>query len=614
MAEDPKIDERPSSIHESAYREMRQPEITYEEAIARVTPDYCAQVIGQYREWHNLSNETPGSKLAHNLLTDGLYSRYNLPVLMTMYQWANREHGQSLFSVRADTAMAIYSLGSALSVLTKHMEDTELTPSAAFADLRAALLSGDTKFASFLFDMQAARNIAATAIFNHREKLPETTPLPVIKNMNGDTFGDMAFKALMEFQEAEEGVNFGPAFAERLNDPNTKAIVISIDINSTLNLDESFANLPLLDRVSAQFQALAERIKQTYPDKQLYIVPNTGRPDKYLWGVWETALPPIPELRRFALAESGGTVLHLDGNKYKPHVAVEKPQQWRMQLKNLEQYLAFQTRSRMVFEDSVEEKASMLSVSIAERGVDGGAFTHVAANGETVTDEWIVQRVQQFLADSEIRYRTELKKIGQQMDYEPQAVELINRLLAAAGTNGPDGQPNTGDEVFPEANRAIQNIIEASEDHLAHQMKEITDSLETILLMKKKLNPQFNATAGFMDIGHIDLNKISTLFGEVEKDGYKRDEILVIHIGDSSTDIIPEHDTGKGEVNEGADQTYLVALANSSESMKNAIARRHAKGYPGVLTTREAVLGLTDTIKGIARVIPQSAPGKFYPS
>ncbi len=613
MAAEPQ-DERPVSIPESAFGAMRQEEITYEAAIERVTPEYCQEVIHQYREWHNLSNETQGGKLSHNLLTDGLYSRHNLPVLMTMYQWANSEESPTRYTVRADTAMAIYSIGSALSILTSHMEDTDLTPSAAFADLRAAQLTGDQKFATFLSDMQTARTVAATAIYNHREKLPETVPLPILKNLNGDTFANVAYKALMEFQESEEGVNLGPAFAERLNDPNTKAIVISLDVNSTLNMDESFANMPLLDRLAAQLQALADRLKQTYPDKQLYIVPNTGRPGKYLWGVWELGLPPIPELRRFALAESGGTVLHLDGNKYKPKVAVEKPTQWRAQLDNLKQYLASETRSKYAFVDAVEEKDSMLSVQIANRGVDGGAFIHSATTGETVTDEWIAQKVEQFLQESEAKYRAELEQLREQMTYEPRAVELINKLLQSAGPDGPDQKPNTGDELFPEATKVIQGIIGASGDHRAHQMKEVTESLETIILMKSKLNPLFNATAGYMDIGHGDLNKISTLFHEVEKDGFKPEEILAIHIGDSSTDIIPETETGPGEINEGADQAYLIALANSSTSLKDAVKRRHTRGHAGILTAREAILGVSDTIMGILRVIPQAPPGKAYPA
>ncbi len=599
----PEAETRPVSIPNSTSGIFREEYVTFQEAISRVTPEYCAEIIQQYKEWHNLGNETHGGKLSHNTLTDGLYSRYNLPVLMTMYQWANCDDNPRKFAAQADTAMAIYGIGRALSVLQRYIENSGLTPSAAFADMRAASLMGDPTFSVFLREIREARLIAAIAIYNHREKIPETTPLPFIKNMNGDTFSEMAQKALTEFRESEEGVDMGIEFTKRLNDPSTRVVVLSLDINSTLNVQESYASLPVLDSVTAQLQALADRFKQIYPDKQLYIVLNTGRPDKYAWGVWEM-LPPIPEIRRFALAESGGTILHLDGNTYTPEVAVPRPALWQEQLDNLKNYLAAATQSRSGFIRRVEKKESMLSVQIAERHEDGGKFLHIATDGETVTDVWIMKKVHQFLEESEAKYRHELDELEAQIKTIPHAVDIIHDMISTIGQEGLDKLSGTEDDLLPEVTAAIQKIIDDSDDHRAHRMKEVSEALETIVLMKTKLLPRFNATAGFMDIGHGDLNKFSTLVNEIRKDGFDPQNMLIIHVGDSSTDILPEDQTGKGEINEGANQAYLVALANSSESLLKAVEKRGKTGFGGIRTSREAILGLSDTILGILRAIP----------
>jgi len=99
----------------------------------------------------------------------------------------------------------------------------------------------------------------------------------------------------------------------------------------------------------------------------------------------------------------------------------------------------------------------------------------------------------------------------------------------------------------------------------------------------------YNPTAGYIDIGHKDVNKFSTLMGYVcDTRNVKPEEVLYLQIGDSTTDILPDNKTGEGEPNEGADKAFLVAVNNCNEKMRSAV---EARDQFGMITRNQSILG-----------------------
>ncbi|MDA1317420.1 MAG: hypothetical protein O3B87_05380 [bacterium] len=141
----------------------------------------------------------------------------------------------------------------------------------------------------------------------------------------------------------------------------------------------------------------------------------------------------------------------------------------------------------------------------------------------------------------------------------------------------------------------------------AHQMKaraiQLRQATLKVMYEEDKLEVNYNPTAGYIDIGHSDLNKFSTLIKYIsDKYGVGRNEVCYVHIGDSSTDIIPIKNTGEGEPNEGADEAHLIGVANSNAKLADAIRKR---GSHGMMTSRPSTLGARDFFKGLTRAISQ---------
>jgi hypothetical protein len=213
-----------------------------------VTPEFRRTVIDEYIEFHNIANGNIGEKHAHNTFTDGVYSRHNLPAVSAVHSWA-LQNGDG--KAEQSAAIAIYTLHSALKHFRDFATDNELSPRLAFADMRASAFRGNPNYTVFLGLMNIARIAAAQCLKNNLDIMPRDIPIIVGKS-NPDTFWHRATHALAEFFESEEGFDMGPDFAERLRDPNTRAIVVSVDINSTLNVAESYSNLQYLEAVMVQ--------------------------------------------------------------------------------------------------------------------------------------------------------------------------------------------------------------------------------------------------------------------------------------------------------------------------------------------------------------------------
>jgi hypothetical protein len=85
-------------------------------------------------------------------------------------------------------------------------------------------------------------------------------------------------KALQEHMEAELGLQFPAHFAETLADDNTRALVVSLDFNSTYNAKESFPHPDLVARAQRALHKFAQTFRSKLEGKELYVTVNTGRP------------------------------------------------------------------------------------------------------------------------------------------------------------------------------------------------------------------------------------------------------------------------------------------------------------------------------------------------
>lgn len=566
-----------------------------------VTPEFRDNVIDVYREFHNMHNGDPGAKRIHNTLTDGIYSRHNLPALRALHEWSIAHDD---YEMKQSSGKAIFALSSALGFFHDYAERNGCDFSEALAELRGSIIGGDTSFITFLGIMDRAKKLAARSIWENIRKLPADLPILIGKSQP-DTWLHRANHALSEFVESEVGFDIGPDFAEKLRNPGTKAFVLSMDINSTLNVAESYSNPQYLEALMARMKKMADRFHKTFPKKELYIVLNTGRPALYEWGVSDV-IAALPEMRRFHLAEAGGVIVHVDGSQIHPEVAVENSDQWQIQLDNLKRFILKDIKDHKA---TVEPKLSMLSIQIAKRGEDGGNLLLTATDGQPVTEDWIKDKVQEFRKNQRLELNKNIKEILDRMRNMPEAEKYI-AMLQQAGEAGPDGIRGTPDDLPKQTLEALQAAFQDAKEFRTSELRDLQEALKILDEMDKKLDANLNTTAGYVDISHRDFNKYSSLVRQMKVEGFQPAEMVVVHIGDSKTDEVKNELTGPGEVNEGAKEVFLLGVENSSSDFKNIIRSRldGVQHRRGAITARQDVLGVSDIVLHIIRVIEESAP------
>lgn len=557
-----------------------------------VTPEFRQSIIDRYVRWHNLENHDTGAKLGHNTFTDGLYSRHNLPVIATLHEWSKNSRDTE---AEKASAKALFMIHAALETLTQYTSQNGFDERTSFARMRAAAINGDPVYPTFLTIMNEARSAAIICLRNHANKVSPNTP---ISTRETETFADHVRKAQQEYLESQEGVSLGPKFTERLCDAKTKVLIYSLDVNSTLNAAETAANLPFMESVTAELEVLAAHFRKTFPEKQLYIVLNTGRPALYEWAIWETALPAIPEIRALGLAESGGVILRMDGSQLRTKIAVESPHLWQEQLTGLQIHILNKIQNR--YDVIIEPKSSMLSVRIAQRTEEGGRYLYATANGSAITEQWIEEQVSEYLDAQHTDSTKKMGEIEKKIREAPTENIIITKTLQKLGLGGGDTIANADQNAQLNILKTLAEAFADATIYRAQELQDLHDKLVIVTLMKQKIKAKFNATAGYVDIGHEDLNKFSTLMRAMKENGVTPPEIVVVHAGDSSTDIMPTDQTGPGAINEGANDVFLVGMQNSSTSLRNAIT---ARGNFGRLTSREQILGLHDLTLGITRTV-----------
>lgn len=566
---------------------------------------------------HNLENVTgdrekdEGAKIAHNMLTNFLFSDSVLPCLTQIHEYGvmtgDQEARRSAFATMTVLNEAI-NVVKDYAVNEQHHdikafvdEEGRVNYAAAFAQMMSSDLSANQYYSTFSFLMKLARIQARQCLYANQGK----NFSGILQTPGAEEFPGRVAQAIHEFSEAKKGIEIPESIRERLKSGKVSAIVISVDYNSTWNKNESFANTKLVSQVVSQISSLQHVVETDFPGTKLLVVLNTGRPARYAWGVLDN-IDPIASIRRFALAESGGVVVR-DIVHGRMEVAVDNPVEWKRQLDNLQDFLTGYIDEKSGLKNLgpvFEDKESMLSLQISPRHSNRQDWILTAKTGEWIDIPWLENKVGEFIASQKSKLSQRWREITEDVLASDSSLQKgLTALLKSAGPAGADGIEGTEDDLPLNAVAQVQKLFENHKNQHASELGQIQTSLQTLEEMKNDLEVNFNPTAGYADIKNKKLNKYSTLAREVEKelakDGIKREDTLFIHIGDSTTDIMPAEDgpdAGLNEANRGADQVFAVGVADSTDDLKKSVAQRKACGY---LTARSSVLGLIDTLEGM---------------
>jgi hypothetical protein len=277
---------------------------------------------------------------------------------------------------------------------------------------------------------------------------------------------------------------------------------------------------------------------------------------------------------------------------------------WQEELNKLKLHIIQNTKEHKA---EVEAKLSMLSIQTATRFDKGGKPLLFTKDGEPVTEKWTKREIEQFIKNTKRTVNRKINKILHRLKKDiPEMEEFITKLSPA----GPDGISGSPDDIPESILEDLQKLFHDSESKYTTEYNEYKNELKILDVMDKKLVAKFNATAGYIDIFHEDLNKYSSLIRQLKRDGLEPSEMVVSHIGDSITDKIPTENTGPDEVNDGADEVFLLGVQNSSQELRDLIRLRR-KGNQhkrGDITARREVLGVTDILLSINHVIKASTP------
>jgi len=515
------------------------------------------QIVDDFVGFHNLENASKATQAGHNLWTNGIYSDKLLPLVAIIHQYGLDNENPQTISTSED---ALMHLDAALNILSLQSKTDNLANTLPLLH-NTAVSQGGSLFQGFYTHMANARTRSIECIETH------------LKNGLFDNPDDIehAQAAIQEHEQTQKGLRFPIEFIEQIQ--KTKALVLSLDWNSTFNINESWGNPHLISRFSSLIHLLSQRFHQIFPEKDLFVIINTGRPGLYAWAAIES-LSPIADVRQIGIAESGGIVLQEGITSSEFVVAVDHPQIWKKELSNLKTHL-FSKIDNATESVHVEPKDSMLSIKIANKNTspDRSMLHHTKGiTSQPITPEWINKATQEFIHD-----RLE---------------DLQKQIKNLTITIKHDDQDNNDND-------------DGNQTALTNHLAKLNKNLQVIETMESKLVCDYNPTAGYIDIRNSDLNKYSTILRELAKRNIAPEQATVIHVGDSSTDLIPEDQTGSGEINQGADNVMLIGVANSSENLRKAIARRHTP-HRGKLTFRPSILGLMDTILGLTNALFKS--------
>src|SRR3989344_97544 len=255
----------------------------------------------------------------------------------------------------------------------------------------------------------------------------------------------------------------------------------------------------------------------------------------------------------------------------------------------------------------------MLSMRIANPEEGGEYLYEVTEEGVTtpVTEDWIQLQIDNYLDETERALKTERKELRTKLKELTPANEVIDNLLKRFTPLGPDGEMDTDDDISEEDVDAFDEAMQEVEGYRKGKITEINHDLKTVLLMKKQLNAKFNSAVGFVDIANKFQNKFTAIMREVEEMGLRRDQALIVMIGDSSVDIPPTTHTQRGQPNEVADGVYFIAVNDCTPEAYNAVEERAAFSWGshlGIHARRPAILTVVDAANGMIEALQKCEP------
>lgn len=546
------------------------------------------KLIEFYDEICDVSTQGKGVELTHGLFLESIYSPSYLPLIKVIYEdaIASREITKARWA-----AITFKLFGKVMKAVKEYSNEEGIPLFDAFMDLYNDASDG---VGDFLMQLKAARESAVVCIENTKGLIKDEKVKMIAEDV------------LVKYLELEKGLHLPVGFINKLNNKDTKSVVISLDFNSTFNVDESYPSTDLVARIQRHLQSFARDFRRIFPDKELILAINTGRPGMYAWGVAEAAFAPIKEVRSVAVAECGGVVLEEGLNKGVMDVAVENPHEWRQELDYIKDYLL--SRIEDAHNVIVEPKLSMLSIKLNE----GGDFYLRSADGQPITPEWIEVQLKEYFEKVENDLDEELEKLIEEIKTDiPHLREYAIKAINAFKGNG-NGKKNgsisgngvnNGNGHKKKALAGVEEMMRFVEEQHERRLGEIVFRMMTIAKMYNEglLKAKYNPTAGYVDIGHAELNKYSTLMGHVcRENSLTPKQVLYVQIGDSTTDIIPEDLTEEGQPNECADEAYLIAVSNCNQKLRDAVLRR---GSRGIITENPALLGAEAMFKGLKKIV-----------
>lgn len=570
-----------------------------------VDREYRSEVIQKFIDFHNLDNpvnESPkidGAKETHHSFTDYMYSDHVLPSLVMLHEYATIAHDEEALK---KSSAALVFLNDAIDLLNNYAETqdpevdihsgqrVQLSRSGALARLMSETIDAKPKTNQFLTLMKIARLEARQCLWEYQNAPVDHFVNPLIEGLS---FADQSRLAINEFIEAKNGIDIPDSFVEQLIDPKTKALVLSIDINSTFNTHESFTNVELLKKVNDLLRKLTKSFKLTFSDtKRMFIVLNTGRPAGYFWGAVELGLNPIPEVRMIGVAENGGAEVQSGMQQGIATANVENPKQWEFELEEIEKHISSLVTPPARF----EKKLSMVAMEVKARNGHGDElmWKHTAPDGEIVTDEWIRKDLAKYFTETLLSVETDFNKLRDESKDFPE----IETLLSGLSPAGNDAKLGTLDDVSNETINTLREMVEEHSREILERINILKQRQNTLRFMQENIVVKFNPTAGFVDIMMKNQNKYSGLMHALRKYGYMPNDVATVHIGDAAVDIMPSEVDEFGNpipVNEGADDVLVIGVHNSSQELRNHIAKRGNRGY---LTARDAASGVVDILEG----------------
>lgn len=571
-------------------------------------------IVDKYIAFDNMENTGVGPKASHVTYVKFLCPKTILPALCAIHQDALETNNPANLR-RASMALVIFN--QALDILQPpnpnreielnkvkmrasqlHTTEGFVYPyppehqlSERFAEIRLQAGDGSSNDLNRLQVLMYIAKRAAAELISanlHRSDIKLNPAIPIPRQITPESFQELAELALDEYLESEQGVTFPSCLSEEIK--KSDVVFLSVDFNSVMNVEETWANTLLLAQVIEYFNQLSIVFQKTFKGtKQLYAILNTGRPMEFAWGVLQT-LSPIKNLHTLGVGE-GGRVILSDIIKGTTEITIEKPSSWRAELDALQKHLL----SKMKKPETVriEPKRAVLSISLAEQDTADTAeakWHHQTQNNEPVNPDWIRKETHSYLQKKEISITNQLTELGRNLQQLPALQAKVNKI------------PGTLDDFDEESIELLQKDLNVTESAWFSAQRKLSKQLKTVRLMQETLEGKYNPTAGFIDISDRISNKYSALVFAMRKQGINPGNTVTIHVDDSNSGLLTETQFGPGEINENVGKVILVGVANSKGAFLDQVKKRAENGR-GLLTYGDATLGLLAVIKGLVRLI-----------